>query len=255
MAAIDKIYVGTYEEYKLFKDWCAKQPKLKDKYGVEVSLLSYLYKYDDTFNGGPIMNAPCYVDAYIIKNCPFDFIQEELMTNYGHWSQKTIDEAYETVKNRKEGEEIVFYSWLTLDDFKIVDGVVTMPNREKSDYELIKEGKLYNTPYTSNVYEVGKHFKCIQRPIYKFNRPFRTKGWWVDVNPPEDMSYMWYHSNHNSWDFRDEFVVADWSSSTANCYTIKALKRLILKWKLPIGTTVRVTGRYLNDTYVFVVKK
>ena len=39
MAAIDKIYVDSFEKYKLFKDWCMTQPKLKDKYGKETSLL------------------------------------------------------------------------------------------------------------------------------------------------------------------------------------------------------------------------
>ena len=35
MAAIDKIYVDSFEKYKLFKDWCMTQPKIKDKYGKE----------------------------------------------------------------------------------------------------------------------------------------------------------------------------------------------------------------------------
>ena len=46
MAAIDKIYVSKYGDYKLFVDWCVKQPKIKDKYGKEVSLMSYIFKYD-----------------------------------------------------------------------------------------------------------------------------------------------------------------------------------------------------------------
>lgn len=256
MAAIDKIYVDTFEEYLLFKDWCEKQPKLKDKYNTEVSLTTYLYKYNKAFDGcHPIFNAPCYVDAYVIRNCPFDFIQDEMMINYGHWSQKKIDEAYETVKNRKEGEEIVFYDWLTIDDFKIVDGVVTMPNIGKSDYELIKEGKLYDTPFTKQEYEIGKHFKCIKHPRYYYNKPLGCNLWFVDLFLPDDMTYMWYHRNHNSWDFADEFVCSGWSSSAAHCKTIKALKRLIIKWKLPIGTTIRVTGRYVSDTYEFLVTK
>ena len=45
MAAIDKIYVDSFEKYKLFKDWCMTQPKLKDKYGKETSLIDYVFKY------------------------------------------------------------------------------------------------------------------------------------------------------------------------------------------------------------------
>lgn len=253
MAAIDKIYVD-YNQYLLFKDWCEKQPKLKDKYGVEVSLKRFLYHYDKPFEGvRPVFNAPYYIDAYVIRNCPLESIQNELMLNYGHWNQESIDKAYETVKNRKPNEESVFYSWLTIDDFEIVDGVVTMPNREKSDYELIKEGKLYNTPYTDQTFVVGKHFKCIKHPAHHYNTPFGYTNWFVQVIEPEGLPYMWYHSTHNSWDFSDEFVICLWSSSTAYCKTIKALKRLIIKWKLPVGTKIRVTDRLVSDTYEFIV--
>jgi hypothetical protein len=256
MAAIDKIYVNGFEQYELFKNWCEKQPKLKDKYGVDVSITDYLYKYKEPFDGERVaFQAPYYIDAYVIKNCPFDFIQDELMVNYGHWSQRKIDEAYDVVKKRTEGDETPFYSWLTLDDFKIVDGVVTMPNLEKSDYDLIKEGKLYDTPYTNEKYVVGKHFKCTKHPIRYFNKPLATKSWFIDVDVPDGMKYMWYHSNHNSWDFSDEFVKCKWSSSNTFCGTIKSLKRLIIKWKLPIGTKITATGRYLLDTYEFIVKK
>ena len=46
MAAIDKIYVDKFEDYLLFKEWCKKQPKIKDKYGNECSILDYLYQWE-----------------------------------------------------------------------------------------------------------------------------------------------------------------------------------------------------------------
>ena len=76
-----------------------------------------------------------------------------------------------------------------------------------------------------------------------------------DIILPDGMGFMSYHAEHNSWDFDDEYVIADWSSSTAFIGTIKALKRLMIKWKLPVGTIVRATGRYVSDTYEFVIKK
>ena len=76
MAAIDKIYVSKFEDYLLFKEWCEKQPKIKDKYGSDCSLSDYLFQYNSFTNGKyyPIFNAPYYIDAYLIRNCPFDFI-------------------------------------------------------------------------------------------------------------------------------------------------------------------------------------
>ena len=256
MAAIDKIYVKNRQQYLEFRDWCEKQPLMTDKYGVSVSLMRYVYKHSDDFDGGVVFCGPYYLDAYLIRNCPFDYIQEELMLNYGHWSQEKIDEAYNCVMHRNDSNKD-FFTWLTEDDFSIVDGVVTMPNLEKSSYELIKEGKLYVTPFTSIKYEAGGHIRCIKRPVRKFNYPFGCKRWFVDIDLPEDIDgYMWYHSNHNSWDFSDEFVVCDWSSSSMCCSSIRSLKRLVVKkWKLPVGTEIRVTGRYVFDGYRFIVTK
>ena len=257
MAAIDKIYVDKFEDYLLFKEWCKEQPKIKDKYDNECSISYYLYQWesfkDDEFY--PILNAPYYIDAYLIRNCPFDFIQDELKLNYGYKSQEWIDEAYNVVMNRNDKNKNL-YSWLKPDDFKIVDGVVTMPKEPISDYELIKDGKLYATPRTQKKYTVGKHIKCIKHPSIKYNTPFEWKFWWVQVDLPEELGYTRYHRDHNSWDFDDEFVIDECSGSVCMRYkTIRAIKRAIRKWKLPIGTTIECTGRYIYETYVFQVAK
>ena len=106
MAAIDKIYVNSFEKYKLFKDWCKTQPKIKDKYGNEISLINYVFNYTEWKDGAvlPVCNNPYYIDAYLIRSCPFDFIQEELMLSYGKWTQDEIEKAYEieTVADEKE---------------------------------------------------------------------------------------------------------------------------------------------------------
>ena len=257
MAAIDKIYVGKFEDYLLFKKWCEKQPKLKDKYGTECYISDYLYPWEsfEDNESYPIFKAPYYVDAYLIKNCPFDFIQDELRLNYGYRTQEWIDKAYNAVMNRNE-ENKYLYIWLKPEDFKIVDGVITMPNKPISCYELIKEGKLYATPYTQKKYTVGKHVRCIKHPSIRYNTPFDFNFWWVEVNPPKELGYMWYHKETNSWNFGEEFVIhSGWSSMCVKYKTIRAIKRAIRKWKLPIGTTIECTGRYIYETYIFQVTK
>lgn len=216
MAAIDKIYLNSYDDYVALKEWCIKQPVIYDKYGIPCKLVDYLYKYTKeewNNNNAPchvVFNLPYYLDAYLIRNCPVKAVQEELMINYGHYL-------------------------------------------EKSTYQKIKDGELYVSAKREQ-YEYGKHIKCIKHPINHYNTPFKCKMWFVDIEVPNG-DIMWYHNNHNSWDFSDEFVISNWISSTAYCKTIKALKRLIRKWKLPIGTIIRATGRYEFDDYKFIVKK
>ena len=103
----------------------------------------------------------------------------------------------------------------------------------------------------------GVHIKCIKYPPIKYNTISYNGYWWVQVTPPDELGYMWYHKDHNSWDFTDEFVISkSGSSSTCVKYkTIRAIKRAIRKWKLPIGTTIECTGRYVYETYIFKVIK
>ena len=255
MAAIDKIYVNSFDKYKLFKEWCMTQPKLKDKYGKETSLIDYVFKYTEWPEGAvlPVCNNPYYIDAYLIRNCPFDFIQKELMVSYGKWSQEDIEEAYDIVMKRGGGKcESGVYHWLSKEDFSIIDGKISL-NKE-SDYDLIKAGKLYATPQTDKKYEVGKSFKIVKCPQHKYNRPYKRKRWFVDVDAPEELGFLWYHSSTNTWDFSEEFVISEWTSSGCSEYkTIKAIKRAILKWKLPVGTIVSCIGRYGSDTYEFEI--
>lgn len=255
MAAIDKIYVDSFEKYKLFKDWCLTQPKIKDKYGKETSLINYVFNYTEWKDGAvlPICNNPYYIDAYLIRNCPFDFIQEELMLSYGKWTQDDIDEAYDIVMKRGgEKCESGIFHWLSKEDFIIINEKISL--KKDSYYDLIKTGKLYSTPYTNKKYKVGKSFKIIKYPQQHYNRPFKLKRWFVEIDTPEELRYMWYHSNTNTWDFPEEFVISDGASSCCTKYkTIKAIKRAILKWKLPVGTIVTCTGRYVEDTYKFKI--
>lgn len=257
MAAIDKIYIDSFEKYKLFKDWCIKQPTIKDKYGKETSLIDYVFNYTEWKDGAvlPVCNNPYYIDAYLIRNCPFDFIQKELMLNYGKWSQDMIEEAYDIVMKRggEKCEKGIFH-WLSKEDFSIVDGKIYLDQGDTS-YDLIKAGKLYTSPSTNKKYKVGKSFKMIAHPQQYHNKPFKCKRWFIDIDVPGQLGYLWYHSNTNTWDFSDEFVISDWASSAcSNKYkTIKAIKRAILKWKLPVGAIVTCSGIYVDDIYKFKI--
>ena len=247
MAAIDKIYVNSFKEYSQFKDWCREQPLMVDKYGKKEPITTYLYKWDEE-------DWKHYVDAYVIRNCPLDFIQKELMVNYGHWSQERIKDFYNDVINWNGEGECPY--WAKKEDFIFhEDGTVELKGLEESDYSKIKRGYLYHFQLTSYDYLAGKHFKCTKHPVRFYNTPFKQKRWFISVETPDGAPWMWYHKDTNTWDFCDEYVISEWTSSAAYVRTIKSLKRLMLKWKLPIGTIVRATGKYILDTYEFEITK
>lgn len=291
MAAIDKIYLKTYNQYIQFRDWLIKQPKLKDKYGKEVSLMRYFYNYwdkecwfdkDGNDISHPVYKAPCYVDAYIIRNCPLDFVQVAIRGNYGYTEQYEIDDWYETVKNRtpEEQEAIDNYVesdsstfprdkngdwiscwWMSLDDFEILDGKIIYKKLKKSSYEEILEGKYYTIPYRENVRR-GTHFKLVRNPFkhrkgIPFERPIRGL-WDVEIDTGND--FLWFNtndisSNSGTWDYPDEFVDRNCAASCVDIKTITAVKRHIRKWNLPVGAKVIVEGYYEDERYEFVVTK
>ena len=282
MAAIDKIYLKSFEAFTEFKKWCEVQPPIKDKYGREDKISNYLFygwfdpKYWENDNCHPVMNAPYYIDAYIIRNCPIEEVQEELMVNYGHWSQKRIKEYYENVKNWEGDGECPY--WAKLEDFIFnEDGTMSIKGLEKSDYDLIKEGKLYDKPYIDK-YERGKHFRITKIPAMYGGRkcnyptplrikkgPKYTPTWSIGIKLPDyvDEGYMSWSSHSDSnfpvgtWDFCSEHVLScdGWSSSNTHCKSIRALTRRITKWNLPVGTIVEVHGRYVGEEYEFLVTK
>lgn len=211
MAAIDKLYTNSYKNYIDFKEW-SKHVLLEDKYGKRESICNYIIPWEENdFKDNkerPIFSAPYYVDAHVIRNCPLQFMQNEMKLHYG------------------------------------------------DSYDEIKKNKLYTTPKTNMTYEIGKHFKCVKHPFDRYrNIPFLSKTWFVDVEPPEELGFMWYHKDTNTWDLCDEYVISEWSSSNAFATSIKSIKRHIIKWKLPVGTKIKVTGRYFGDEYEFIVTK
>ena len=94
MAAIDKVYVNSYEQADQFRTWC-KAHTISDKYGVVKPLSYWVFKnineWDDWSTAHPIFSAPNPVDYYVIRNCPFDFVQKSMKVNY--------DSAYDKIKN------------------------------------------------------------------------------------------------------------------------------------------------------------
>ena len=82
MAAIDKIYLNNYDEYKQFKEWLEQQPEVIDKYGRACRMTEFLFEWDETFDGGPVMQAPDYIELLILHNCPLEFIKEEIEFKY-----------------------------------------------------------------------------------------------------------------------------------------------------------------------------
>lgn len=84
MAAIDKIFSHTKEEFLEFYNWCNKFRKLCYKETGE-DIIGYFYitpdSYDDkssrySDNMVPITNFPTIIDKWLAKHCPVSWVRE-----------------------------------------------------------------------------------------------------------------------------------------------------------------------------------
>lgn len=95
MAAIDKIYVRHYKDYITFLNW-AKHKIYKCPNGMLIKVYDYCYTSwtEENFleTARPIANTPIALDYFLIKDCPFNFIQDNLRYMYD-------DEYYNSIKN------------------------------------------------------------------------------------------------------------------------------------------------------------
>lgn len=91
----NRIYIKNIEQYNQFRDWIFAQPPLKDKYGEDHSLITNFISYDnrEINKAVPVFIGNHYEDAYIIRNCPYEFIQNQLREMCG--------DSYDNIKEGK----------------------------------------------------------------------------------------------------------------------------------------------------------
>lgn len=96
MAGIDKTYTDNYQEYRKFKDWADTQVVTFFN-GHTECIGDWVYRLEEgDFTGReiPIMNTPTWMDAYLIQNCPFEFVQGRMRVVYGTYYDQLKDKPF-----------------------------------------------------------------------------------------------------------------------------------------------------------------
>ena len=118
-------------------------------------------------------------------------------------------------------------------------------------YESVKKGTSeYDTFSKEGKY--GVKCKCIKRPDITTNRPWGQKEWFVQLNEPNEYNFLWYNEKYDNWVWPYELGYSH-GNTCWKFKTIKSLIRHIRKWKLPKGTIVRATSRYVGIDWEFKV--
>lgn len=125
MAAIDKTYLSDYEEYQKFLKW-AKETTFKCPNGTKIYMYNYVYDYwskeDMKETSRPVMNTPLALDYFLIKYCPFKFVQDEMREVYDKEYVNSIingTSEYDTFKYPEVGTKftIIRGRWMTYKNY------------------------------------------------------------------------------------------------------------------------------------------
>lgn len=205
MAAIDKTYTSSWEDYQLLVEWC-KGKSFTLKNGDVIKPSNYIYEWErESFDGErelPIWNTPTYLDIWLIRNCPLEFIQDRLKEQYGGgWSKEAFS--------------------------------------NHNDDDMYHQILNHTSPY--DLYErKGSHKFSIK---YSINNKFKDDDlfWWVNVMGLG----WWYNDKHKMWYHNDEALPISCSSAHLKGNLSKRrLARLIKRWNLPKGTEIQFVGDY-----------
>lgn len=214
MAGIDKTYLKKWNQYKALYDWCVGVGEVIDDWGNKFRPLDWLldWTYEEWMERTeneteevPVWNTPEYLDIYLIRYCPLDFIQDRLKEQYGEgWSKTAFCQTYSTYD------------------------------------EILNRTSIYDT-YQRNGVKNPK-FKW---DLFQSMKGVKNLSWWVRMDDYEwsydEVANYWWPSDE-VYHSKSEWIS---NIATINGkLTKRKLARILRKWNLPKGTKLHFNGMF-----------
>lgn len=237
MAGIDKTYISDYKTFDKIRNWALKQEFVL-KNGQIIKLKNYLYypditekdwnkheaayhqKHPNEIFDVVLWNTPIYVDIWLIRNCPFEEIQERLREQYnGGWSKTEFTDhnypgLYEQIKD------------------------------ETSIYDTYqRDGLGWNAKVKFRTY-CGSSIRDKKCLYYIEVNPF-----WIGGKRTQYPETPWYNETDDMWYWNKEAM--PWTSNVLMIHgylSKKKIVRMIKRWNLPKGSIVQFRCTYKRWT-------
>lgn len=162
-----------------------------------------------------LWNTPTYVDVFLIRNCPFDFIQKRLREQYGGgWSKTALTD-----------------------------------HNDDDMYEQIKNGTSVYDTYQRN--GLGKNAK-VKFHGYGYVPRDKKCWWWIEI--VNEIGW-WYNEDDDAWYNDNELmpITCNVNDKIHGALTKKNVVNLIRKWDLPKGIRLRFSCRFERHMFEFTV--
>lgn len=103
--------------------------------------------------------------------------------------------------------------------------------------------------------ELGTHYVQLTKPKYNWRY---KKNWWIDIVGYTPDGYYWHYGwDTNKWYPDYKLMPSEMRCSSAHIknLTKRKLSRLIKKWKLPVGTIIEISNRWIGSNYKIKIVK
>ena len=165
----------------------------------------------DHVSGIPIWNTPRHFDVWLIRNCPFEFIQDRLKEQYGGgWSKETF----------------------------------TNPDEDNMYLQIKNKTSCYDT-YQRNGLGKNIHINKNLFPVFR-SKLTCCVSTYIEIELPDES--VWYNDEYDCWpsrnDLRNQSNGSSSSFSTKGHMKPKTIFRKLQKWDLPEGSKVHVEYFY-----------
>lgn len=289
MAAIDKTYIKSYQQYREIADWCKAQGTVTDSFGNKITPYDYIpHQYD--YVNGKLTDLGEYTEKYINEWLNNIRKKNEVYKTKEEWEKRLklwaddkeyVEEisTYEKYCKKLDNYgEIPLWNTDHIFDIYLIKNcpISWIQDRLKEQYgggwskkaftgnddsyEAIKNGtSIYDTYQRNGIPK--PHFNI----THKYNVKFKDDNinWWIDVYVDE---HSWdYDAVSDYWYGYDEcyYPKGDgWHSSACRKFkgnmNIHRIRRIISKWNLPEGAKVRFSGdynRHIVKEFTVTIKK
>lgn len=275
MAAIDKTYINSWEQYVEIRDFFSSCGEVVDDYGNKFYPISYLWEREEVefketierlakealerYHGGGydwMLEEGYMTQAEYDYFNPYDYVSIPIMntpTSFDIWMIRNcqhIKWLQDDLKNKYGG------GWSKT--------AFTDHNDDNMYYQILNHTSIFDT-YKRN--GLGKNIKLDKNsfpiiPLYGIKKVFIR----AEVEVGDET--WWYHENEDYWCCdKEPHMTEGWTSSCAHLktktYSPKAIFRKLQKWNLPentivtiyVGMVTRKGKRYCYDFDLKIKKK
>ena len=274
MAAIDKTYIKSWEQYAEIRDFFISCGEVIDDYGNVFKPIDYLWKREENeFKETVERLAKEELERYVGGG--YDWSLEN-----GFMTQAEYDyfNPYDHVGIPIMNTPIVFDIWMIRncqhidwlqDDLKDKYGggwsktAFTDHNDDDLYYQILNHTSCYDT-YQRN--GLGENIK-IKKDSFPIIPLYDIKKVFIEAEVHVNDEIWWYHGNEDYWCSNTEMhMTHGWTSSCANIksktYSPKAIFRKLKKWNLPENAKVTINvflkskkgKRYILD-FILKIRK